>query len=290
MTVFILNPAAGRSAGRKWRRFAAGADGVVLETARPGHATVLAREAAAQGASVVAACGGDGTVNEVAHGLLGTPAALGVVPLGTGNDFARTIGVYGNLPMAMETIRLGRTSPLDLIRWRCAELTGICVNVAGCGFDAEVARRTNLGSGWLRGTSAYIYAVLGALASYKPVDLSLSLDGEALAAKAMLCAIANAKSYGGGMKIAPMANISDGILDVVLVKETAIFEFLRAFPSVFSGKHLSHPKVLTRTAQSIRIESAEPTPALVDGEIVGQLPIELEILPNALRVVTPGPA
>lgn len=297
--VVVLNPTSGRGEGTKRREVlrqllnAAVArwqtqTGETLrwelvESTRRGEATMLAEQAAARGADVVAAAGGDGTLGEVVNGIVGTHAVLAVVPLGTGNDFARCLGIGTDLECAVETLVFGTPMWMDLgktdDRWFC--------NIAGCGFDAVVADRINCGIRGLRGAPAYVAAILRSLADFRPAHLTLTLDGETRTLRAMLCSVANAPMYGGGMRIAPDARIDDGWFDVCILGDTGTWEFLRAFPRVFQGTHVSHPKVTMLRAQHVRVESTPLLPTLVDGEIIGATPSEFHLHPRAIRILCP---
>ncbi|MBS1708582.1 MAG: diacylglycerol kinase family lipid kinase [Armatimonadetes bacterium] len=291
----IHNPASGRGRGAKqWPAIeamlrAALGDRLVATPATSGRgsAAAIAAKLVSEGVQVVGAAGGDGTVNEVLQGVLGTGADLAVVPLGTGNDFARMLGIGNDHSKAVDAIREGRTVTIDVGRWTQASATGHFINAAGCGFDAAVAEKINSGYRWLGGTSAYVAAVLGTLASYRAVGLTIEVDGEEIAARAMLCAMANAQAYGGGMKIAPSASLQDGFLDLVLVEEIGRGEFLKTFPKVFKGTHIEHPKVTHRQFKRLTIRSTPQGPFLVDGELVAAEPVTVEVVPGAIRVVVP---
>ncbi len=298
--VVVLNPAAGRGQGARRRaelerKLAATASQTrgnqadcaewrIVTTTAPGTAGALAAEAAAQGADVVAAAGGDGTLGEVVNGLVGTGARLGLLPLGTGNDFARCLGIGTDLDLAVRTLFSGVPQPVDLGRAQDRWF----INVAWCGFDAVVAERVNRGFRRLHGTAAYIAAVFQTLLTFRPAAMRLTLDGETRQERAMLCTIANSQSYGGGMRIAPDARIDDGLFDVCLLRETGRLEFLRAFPRVFRGTHVTHPKVMMLRARHIAIESDPPLPILIDGDVVGTTPVEFTLSPRAIEVLTPG--
>jgi diacylglycerol kinase (ATP) len=161
------------------------------------------------------------------------------------------------------------------------------LNVAGCGFDAVVARRVNQGFRFLHGTAAYVAAVLHSLATFRPATLRLTLDGDIREERAMLCSVANARCYGGGMWIAPDARLDDGLFDLCLLREVGMVEFLRAFPRVFRGTHTTHPKVTMLRARHIVIESEPPLPVLIDGEVVGTTPAEFILAPHAISVMSP---
>ena len=305
--VVIANPVSSRGGGLKKRELlirsldtaTAGLEGQVtyqiIETKTPGQAVQtgslvqgsagdLAHRAAAEGTDIVAAAGGDGTVGEVANGLVGTNAILGVLPMGTGNDFARTLGIGTDLQLAANALVRGYSCEVDLGK---ISNGGYFINVAGCGFDAEVATRVNQGFRWVHGTMAYVVAVLQTLIRFRPTRISLVMDGASREEIVMLCAIANAKTYGGGMRVAPDADISDGLFDIVLVGNVSRFEFLRAFPSVFKGTHISHPKVQVFRASKVSISSLATMAALADGEEIGNTPVEFQIIPRAIKVICP---
>lgn len=291
----IYNPASGRGrGGRNWPgvesqlRGVLGESLVMIEPTRgPRTASEQAAAMAALGLDVVIASGGDGTVNTVLQGLVGTQTALAILPAGTGNDFARTIGVQ-ELGKALGAIGSGVTRPCDLGRWRSDNAEGYFLNVAGCGFDAAVARRINEGVRFLRGTPAYLVALLLELGRYKPIRYEIVADGERLDCDAMLCAIANARSYGGGMHIAPEAEIGDGLLDLVIVNRMSKFEFISQFPKVFKGSHICHPKVVHKRFRELRIVPACPAPILFDGELAHSASLEVTVVPDAIQVVVPA--
>lgn len=259
----------------------------VLETTASGHAHELAR-ALANAGGIVAAAGGDGTIGEVAAGLHHSPSALAVLPIGTGNDFARALGFGTSLSRAVDAIVNGQPQAVDLIRWKSGAQSGLGVNVAGCGFDAVVARRINEGYRYLRGTTAYLAAVLASLRTYQPSQLRLQVDSTIIDTSVMLCAVANATSYGGGMLVAPNAKMDDGLLDVVIVEGLSSAAFLAAFPRVFKGTHVSHPRVRVLQGRSVSVTAEPRLPVLVDGELIGDTPVLFKVVPGAVKVMKLG--
>jgi diacylglycerol kinase (ATP) len=251
---------------------------------QPGSGVYLAKKAVREGADIVAAAGGDGTIREVVNGLVGTKAILGVLPMGTGNDFSRTLGIGTDLDRAIQTLIFGSPQLIDLGQ----SLRGYFINVAGCGFDAVVAQRINHGFKYLRGTAVYVAAVGQTLISYRPKPITLEIDGVTHKEIITLCAIANAQSYGGGMRIAPNADLTDGQFDVVLVGNVSKLEFIATFPRVFKGTHIHHPKVKILRGTEVRILSETPMPILADGEEIGFTPIEFKVVPKAIRVMMPA--
>lgn len=286
----IVNPKAGR---RRALRAAeevaallrgAGWDTDILHTKESGHATTLAREAATQ-SDLILACGGDGTLSEVVNGLLETDIPAGLIPAGTGNDFARTIGMSPQPAQAAQQILGGGPVPVDLLE--VGETGIVALNIIGAGFDAAVARRMNAqtrNAGFL----AYLSAVLLELADLRPTELRLRIDGAEWQGRALLVAVANAQSYGAGMRIAPQASITDGLLDVVLVREMSRLHFLRSLPLVFRGAHLSHSHVQVWQGREVHIETAEPAPVLVDGDLRAHTPLTVRVLPGRARLWLPS--
>ncbi len=298
MIAVIYNPAAGRgriSCAELQRRLAARAEGIPFEiaaTSETRSARDLAAIAVENGAQVVVAAGGDGTLGEILNTVYGNPAKLGVLPLGTGNDFARTLGIGADLELAIDTLFDGHCLTIDVGR---AEFNGesrLFLNIAGCGFDALVARRINAGRThplWrhFRGVTAYLAASALELRRLRAARLRLKLDGELVDTRALLCAVANAKSYGGGMKVAPDARLDDRLFDICVIKEATRTEFLRAFPSVFKGAHVHHPRVEMFRARRVELWCDRNWPVLVDGELVGAPPITFEIVPDAVEIMAP---
>lgn len=262
---------------------------MVVETLGPGSAVGQARELAERGCSIVAAFGGDGTVSQVMNGLLGSDSALAVIPGGTGNDFARTLGLGTDLHLALDALARGFRRRVDVGSWRRGDQSGAFLNVSGLGFDAEVADRINRGYRHVRGSLAYFMAILATLRSFRPRLLQGIVDGEPFETHAMLCALANAQSYGGGLRIAPQASLDDGLLDLVIVGEFGTLELLRNYRGLRRGTHVGHPNVTCRRFRSLVIESEPASPLLVDGELLPPGRAEIEVLPKAIEVASPHP-
>ncbi len=247
-----------------------------------GSATELARTAADAGVQVVVAAGGDGTLCEVLNGVIGRDVKLGLIPLGTGNDFARTVGVGLTIKEAVLSIFYGDPVRIDVGKIRDRYF----INVAGCGFDAVVAERINKGVRNLSGKAAYVSAVYQSLKDFDPVDMKLTLDGETREVRALLCAVANARSYGGGMKVAPDALLNDGVFDICVVS-AGKWEFVKSFPKVYKGTHTNHPDVFMARAKTVRVETGKPVRVIVDGELYGETPAEFTVVPKAVTLLGP---
>lgn len=269
----ILNPAAGRGAARRakdpvvraFRHQGWAVD--LVETERPGHATVLAAAAARSGARCVVAVGGDGAVHEVANGLLTahSDAALGVVPIGTGNDFAKLVGVYRHdVPRAVARLATAVVRRFDAGR----VLDEYFVNTLGFGFGAAVVRTRNSMPG-LKGFFSYLIPVFRTFASFRPPLFEVRSAGFAERGRMMMVEVCNGTTAGGDYRFAPQADPSDGLLDVCLIRRVGLFRFLTALPRVMRGTHASMKKVvaLFRSA-ALTIRSPEvPLLLHLDGEL-----------------------
>lgn len=292
-TTVILNPAAGRGLGAQMRAeiIAALPRAEVLETTRAGQGAELARRAVESGAELVVAAGGDGTLGEVLNGVFGTGAKLGILPVGTGNDFARCIGVGTHLPNALGILKNGEPRAVDVGRVEIGGKSRYFLNIAGAGFDSRVAARINEHRPRvlkkLSGTGAYLVGCLSEMREFPLADFRLEVDGKVIESRAVLCAIANASSYGGGMRVAPDADLEDGLFEVCLIRQLSRGAFLRAFPGVFAGQHIHHPAVSMFRGAKVRLECEPPLPVLVDGDILGDTPASFEILPRAVEIVAP---
>ncbi|HUO14625.1 MAG TPA: diacylglycerol kinase family protein [Verrucomicrobiae bacterium] len=256
-------------------------------------------------ADVILIFGGDGTV----HRHLGQLVRLGlpvlVVPVGSGNDFARSLGmrsVKDSLAVwrsfcksagYIRAIDLGVTSALASAEASAAQKRYFCC-VAGMGLDAEVARRANRLPRWLRGNGGYALALLPAVFRFapQPIRISTPSDGSAGAwtvhndGPTMLAAFANAPLYGGGMKIAPQAKMDDGLLDVCIVSAVDPFKLFCLFPTVYAGRHLQIKEVRYSQAERVRVETERPLDVYADGEYVCSTPVEIGVERSALRVLT----
>jgi diacylglycerol kinase (ATP) len=236
--------------------------------------------------------GGDGMVSLGVNLLAGGRIPLGIVPSGTGNDMARGLGIpVGNTEDAIEMLLATLHQPPRVIdAGRVTEADGrttwfACVLSAG--FDAVVNERANL-MRWPRGRSRYNLALLRELVMLRAVSYRLTIDGVVSETRAVLVSVGNNVSLGGGMRVVPDAQLDDGLLDVLVVQPLSRTAFLRIFPRVFKGTHVSDPRVSIVRVRSIRIE-ADAVAAYADGERIGPLPIDIEVVPAALRVLAPTP-
>ena len=266
---------------------AAGHEVVVL---RESNIELLRREtehAIAAGAHALIVVGGDGMVSLAVNIVTDTGLPIGIVPTGTGNDLARGLGIeLDNTPAAVGRILNALVSGpriIDAARVRHGSLTTWYAGVLSAGFDAIVNERANTMTR-PRGPSRYILALLRELLVLRPIDYRIQLDGESRAVRGMLISVANNVSLGGGMRVTPDAIIDDGLLDFFLVAPLGRLAFLRVFPSVFRGEHVNHPKVSIERVRRVRLE-ADGVVAYADGERVGPLPLDIEVVPGALHVL-----
>ncbi|MCZ7573715.1 MAG: diacylglycerol kinase family lipid kinase [Ardenticatenaceae bacterium] len=291
----IVNPAANRGgAARAWRQAQtvlnrAGADYEPVFTDRPGHAEVLAANAAAAGWPAVVAVGGDGTINEVVNGLVraadGEPTTpLGIISLGSGNDSVRLLDLPRQRPVAAaRRLLAARARTIDV--GRVGER--YFLNGVGTGFDARVAIEAQQVQR-LRGMAIYLWALLKALRAHRAPLIRVVLDGQEVAARRLtLVAVTNGACYGGGFWICPDARVDDGLLDICIADELSVPGILGFVPRVMRGAHVGRPAVHMYRARQIHLSSPEPLPVHVDGEILtgGAQELTFELLPHRLTVL-----
>ena len=283
--VVIFNPTAGRGRGGVLRAQAQEKLGPGFEwrpTLRAGHATELAKAAAAEKHSVIVAYGGDGTVGDVARGIYGTDSTLGVIPVGTGNDFARNLGLKLELTEAIATVLGGVIRRIDV-----GMVNGVpFVNNAGTGFDSAVMQTMNTSIRFVRGQPAFILATLKTLASYKPLTLTYQADdNEPVTEKAMMVSLLNGRMYGGGMIAAPQAEMDDGQIDVLIIRAMPKPQLLALMPKVIQGQHENHPAVKMFKARKLSLSTLPPQPLNIDGDVSGLTPMTVTVESRALKVL-----
>jgi diacylglycerol kinase (ATP) len=234
---------------------------------------------------VLLVSGGDGTLSAAVNGLVRAPKderpALAVLPLGRGNDFAAEIGIRGEGDALRALTGSGRRR-VDLGR----SGAGVFLGVAGTGFDARAARRAQE-TPILSGSLLYTYAVLRTLVDYRPLVARVRFERGEFEGPLTFAATGNASRYGGGMRITPEAELDDGLLDLCLVREISRATLLWMFPTVFSGRHLAHPRVEYHKTRFVEIETDEPAEVFADGELLQATPIRMDVLPRELELVVP---
>jgi diacylglycerol kinase (ATP) len=285
---FLVNPSAGRGTGRanldRIRVLASKLGAGLCVSRKVGDLAEQARRAAEDGVERLLVAGGDGTMHHAVQGLAGTSCALGVIPLGSGNDLAGTLGVPPDVDAAVERAVSGEIRRIDLARvgetWS--------VSYAGVGFDSEVTRYANEMK-ILRGPLIYFYAVIHTLITFVPPRMRIVHDTGEFEGRVMFTVVNNLPRFGGGMRIAPDAQIDDGLLDLVIVKEVPKPVLLSIFPKVYNGRHVGHPAVqIVRTRRAeITIDrtmtmygGGEPLRTVEAGE-----PVAVEVVPGGLGIV-----
>ena len=292
--VAIVNPRAG-----KRRTVYVPQDAEILETQAPGHATELTRAAIKRGARTIIAVGGDGTINEVINGFfederaIPTEAALAIIPHGTGSDFSRILSLPRDDKLAAKVIQSGEKRFIDVMKVRYATPNGTqavryAVNVTSFGMGGAVAERVNRSSKPLGPVLAFLTATVQTALSFPGKQVMLQLDdSKTLSMRITNVAAGNGQYHGAGMWICPGAIIDDGLLDVTIVRHLRWPELVRNIHVLYNGGILSHPKVESYRVKSLRAESHQTVLLEIDGEPLGQLPVEISVVPQAIRVFFP---
>jgi YegS/Rv2252/BmrU family lipid kinase len=262
---------------------AAGVEHQLVLTDSLEHGCEAAREAASEG-TVPVVMSGDGLIGQVGGELAGGEVPMGIIPGGRGNDLARVLGIPSDLDEAARVIAEGVSRPIDVGEVNGRRFLGI----ASCGFDSDANRIANEAR-FVRGRLVYLYAALRALAAWKPARFSLVLDGERREFTGYAVAAANSRAYGGGMFIAPDAELDDGLLDVVWTEGTSKLHFLTNLPKVFEGRHVENEEVVVARAARVEIDADRPFAIYADGDHLADLPATVRLLPRALSVIAPRP-
>ncbi len=281
----LVNPTSGKGRGRAAAGLAVARlreAGLTVRTLVADDATsaeAAARAAVAAGCEALVAVGGDGLAHVATQAVAGTGVPLGVVPAGTGNDVARSLDLpLKDASAAADVVVRGRTRDIDLARsgarWYAT--------VLAAGFDAVVNERANKMS-WPRGQMRYNIATLAELRTFRPIRYVLDLDGREHVVDAMLVAVGNGPSFGGGLRITHGARLDDGLLDVVIIKPVSKPELVRTYPKLFKGTHVTHPQYERHLVRRVTV-AAPHIVSYADGERFGALPLTVEVDPGALRV------
>jgi len=292
-TCIILNPAAGNARDLEdvVARLSRVPNGEIRISSKPGSAARFASAALRKGFDLVVAAGGDGTLNEVVNGVgenLGD-ARLGLIPLGTGNDFARTLGVPADIEAAIDLIVIGETREVDLVRVTSDEVRYF-VNVSAGGFSGLVNEKLTPEMKKTWGPLAYLRGAAAALSDLRAYRTTLALDNsESLTLDLYNVVVANGRYVAGGTLIAPEASIDDGLLDIVLIPQRPAPELALLAAQVTLGTHLTSDAIVFRRAAQLTVNSKPGMWFNVDGELVGNEPARFEILPRALRFIAPTP-
>lgn len=298
--LIVVNPTAGRNRGRRTAENVAsnlrarGLDVTVTPTARTGDAERVAKEVSLnekRRPGCIVACGGDGTMQEVANALASLRPSLGdacpvmgLAPAGRCNDFARALGVSSGPAAIAEVLACGEPGAIDLglinDRYFCT--------VATVGVDAEVSSYVDSLRMPLSGTAAYLYGAICVLSTYRPRELRITGDFGVIEGPVFLASSANTSTYGGAIRIAPAAVPTDGMLDLCVIRSVSRMRALRLLATVLAGRHGALPEVRFIPTRRFRIDSDEPLDMWADGERLGRTPASVEVAPGAVRVMLPG--
>ena len=282
----LTNPTAGKGRGAKSREAAlprlreAGFVVRNLEGRDADEALDLARQCVSDGVESLVVCGGDGMVHIGAQAVASTDTHLGIIPAGTGNDVARYFNIPRKDPVAAaDRVIASNTKRIDLAR----SGSKYYVTVLAAGFDAIVNERANRMT-WPRGQMRYNLATLAELRTFKPLHYTLELDGLTHRLDAMLVAVGNGASFGGGLRITEGASLDDGLLDVVIIKPISKPDLVRTYPKLFKGTHVTHPQYEHHLVKTVTV-AAPGIVSYADGERFGALPLTIEAAPGALSVL-----
>jgi len=299
----IVNPAsANRTTGKVWpsisdRLGRAGLEHDYAVTSGPGEATLLTRRALQDGYKTIIAVGGDGTTNEVVNGFfdgdrfLGEGVRLGLISRGTGRDLVRTLGIPRDEDQAVERLRTGRTRRVDLGRVEFVGHDGTrqvryFINVGDLGLGGDTVARVNRTTKAFGGFVSFLWGTLATVASYRNKDLVVTVDDREVARGRMcIVVVANGQYFGGGMRIAPLAVMDDGLFDVVVVGDLGRLELVLNIAKVYRGAHLDHPKVRMWRGCTVGIRGAQPALLDLDGEQPGRTDAIFTLLPGLLDVI-----
>ena len=289
-TAFVVNPTSGAGyAGKTWPHIAAmldqsGQQYKVYFTRVSGDGTTLAAKAVKEGAELVVAVGGDGTLFEVVNGIYPDQTVFAVIPLGTGNGFRRSCALPGQWQAVLLGLSSWQPRRIDL-----GVINGTYfLNVAGIGFDAAVAEMASEKYKMIKGYTAYVVAFFDELTHFAHFSTRIDCaEWEIEQQNTLVVVVANGSYYGGGFTIAPQAEIDDGKLDLIIIRkltnpETTVLAF-----QALVGKHLDHSAVIATKIDRIKIEADHQVLVHIDGEVIGKLPVEIGIKPGVLQILAP---
>lgn len=287
--LFLVNPVAG---GGKALGYADnirtimdenGLEYKMITSTRPGETTTIVESNPDW--EICVAVGGDGTVNEVARGILNRGGGiLAIIPGGTGNDLAKSLGIEENLHVSLNNLVRGRVKEIDLGKVKDM----FFFNISSLGFDSEVVRHTDKIKRFVKGKTSYILGVITALVVYRSRRMAFEVDGRHIERRATLVAVGNGRYYGGGMMILPMAKVDDGLLDVCVVKDISNLRILTLFPTIFKGEHVKYDKYVEfHTAKKIVVKAEGSYLLNIDGELfeIKDEEVEFRLAEERLSVI-----
>lgn len=303
-TLCVVNPASANGRTKKaWKNLETflrnqGLEFDVQYTNQPEDATKIARHALHNGYRRIVAVGGDGTLNEVVNGFFNgdnkkvrDDAVLGLIPMGTGGDFARMFPISSKPQRVYDILAKGEELEIDIVKgtftgWSGEKETRYYINVADVGMGSETVYHVNRNSKAFRGFLSFLLLGIYSIITFENKDLRVKVDDqEVYAGKSSMVVISNGSYFGGGMKIAPKAKLNDGLLDVIIVKDLSKIEILKNLPGIYSGKHLNHPDLIFIHGKRIEITSPEKMFVEFDGETPGMGNLEFEIMPLEMKLL-----
>lgn len=254
----------------------------MITSKKPKEAITIAEENVDK-YDVLVAVGGDGTVNEVAKGIINRGrGVLGIIPGGTGNDMARSLNIPMDQEEAIDTILKGNKKIVDIGKANSYSF----LNIASIGFDAEVVINNERIKKKIKSHISYIISVVYTLLNYKSKKTKIEIDGEVFEENILLMAVGNGKYYGGGMKILPMAKLDDGYLHICLISDIGRLKLLYLFPTIFKGNHINHTKyVRTYTGKKVKIRGEKELPLNIDGDVITARQVEFSLEDKKLTVI-----
>ncbi len=289
--VFIINPQAGK--GHTLSHIsrieeickAKGIDPIIEITKAPGHATEIAKQYSAEEGIRIYSVGGDGTLNEVVNGIAGSKCSLAVIPSGSGNDFIRSISKSASWEEVLKKSMEAEAVPVDIGRFD----NNFFINISSAGLDAEIVynSRRFKKNPFIPSRFAYLLSIFVTVFGYKSRDMKIMLDDSEIHMKTLLVAIANGKFYGGGMMVAPIADISDGTFDICHIEKVGALKVIRLFPWLIKGKHEGIKQVRFYKSKKVKVKCDGEMSFNVDGELYRRSEVEFEVVPNALNIVIP---
>lgn len=288
--IFIINPKAGKGTSIRYENkikdyFKNSRESYsIYFTEYPGHGTEISKKHANEKDNIIYAIGGDGTVNEVLNGLIGSVATFGIIPSGTGNDFVRTMDLE-NFTDILDRTLMGNIRTVDIGKAN----DRFFLNIASVGFDAEVGNEASIfkKNKFLPSKIAYILSIIKTIFKFKPLILNINIDGKTFSKEAMLVTASNGKYYGGGIPITPMASIEDGLFDVCIIDKVSIFKLFRVFPDILNGKLNKHKEVSFYSGREVSVTSNELFSINIDGEIIRDYSCRFNVIPNTINLVFP---
>lgn len=285
--LFIVNPIAGKGKAKRTIPIIkeimenSGHSYQIKITEKVGDGQLFAEEAKAEDFRTIVSVGGDGTLHEVVNGMVGGTQRLGIIPAGTGNDFARSLKIPFDIKDAMEVLIQERAMSIDIGR----SGDKYFINFCSVGLDALIAEEANKIKRYFSSTYSYIIGVVKALGKFRSLRVELIIDDKKYDEEIMLVAVCNGGYYGGGMNIAPQAVVSDGQFDVCVVRKMPKLKLLFLFPTIFKGKHVKYDEVKIYRGENIQIFSKEEMYVNADGDIVNSRPVKFEMVHNKMEVI-----